>query len=313
MKEEFGTVLKNLKSLGVTDLFLHVRAFGDSLFDSRFYVKKENTLIYGFDVLEYMISALAGAGIRTHAWINPFRTAPGAFSNPADKNVRAAVLGGIREIIENYDVAGVHFDDYFYPADNDELDEKTYKEYKKTAENPLNKDEWRRANISALIFAVKDLLCVYNKNILFSVSPAADIEKNKNTYYANVEEWCKEDAVDLIIPQLYFGFDYPDENFRFENLLDSWKKLNFGSKTKLIIGLPAYKLGTKTPPDNAEWQKGSDILSRQTEICLADGEVSGICFFSYSYLFSAKKLNTAAREKAKKILANSQPPTNRGL
>ena len=59
-----------------------------------------------------------------------------------------------------------------------------------------------------------------------------------------------------------------------------------GSKAKLVIGLAAYKLGTKEPPDNAEWQTKEDILNRQTKICLDDSDISGICFFSYSYLIN---------------------------
>ena len=302
LKGEFDKVCKNLETIKVTDVFLHARAFGDSLFKSRYYPQKENTKSYDFDVFKYMITALSGAGIRTHAWINPFRTAPGEFNNPADPGVRAKVLRGIREIIENYDVAGIHFDDYFYPAEDGKIDEASYKEYSKTAEKPLGKDEWRRANISALIFSVKDLLTLSDKKPVFSVSPAADIEKNRNTYFADIKDWCSEGAVDMIIPQLYFGFKYPDKRFCFDNLLKEWKKLTVGSKTKLIIGLSAYKLGTKEPPDNAEWQNGEDILSRQTEICLGDSAVLGVCFFSYSYLFSDDKLNTAAREKIKRVI-----------
>lgn len=301
-ESEFPSVCRKLGDFGVSDAFVHMRAFADSLFNSKYYAQKENTLAYGFDVPEFIINELKRCGIRTHAWINPFRTAPGTFSDPSDRKVCARVLGGIREIAENYDVAGIHFDDYFYPAGNDGIDEKSYEKYKKAAGDPLSKADWRRANISSLIFAVRDFLDGFYKKILFSVSPAADIEKNKNTYFADVETWCKEGAVDLIIPQLYFGFDYPDKKFGFDNLISGWKKLKRSENTKLVIGLAAYKLGTKEPPDSAEWQNGADILSRETEICLADGEISGVCFFSYSYLFSDKKLNTAARKKIEEIL-----------
>ena len=302
-KKEFTDAAENLKEFGVNNAFLHVCAFSDSLFASKYYKQKENTLGYDFDVLKFMTDTLGAAGIGTHAWINPFRAAPGVFKNPADPGVRATVLCGIREIIDNYDVAGIHFDDYFYPADSDSLDNAEYTEYKKTAKNPLGKDDWRRANVSALVFAVKDLVDSYNKNITFSISPAADIEKNENAYFADVKAWCKDNAADFIIPQLYFGFRYPDGKFCFSNLLNSWKELTKDSKTKLIIGLAAYKVGTENPPDNAEWQKGEDILSRQTELCLFDEKIFGVCFFSYTYLFSGNKLNTAARERVKEVIS----------
>ena len=302
-KKEFTLAAENLKEFGVNNAFIHVCAFSDSLFDSKYFTQKEKTLIYDFDVLKFITDTLSAAGIGTHAWINPFRSAPGVFKNPADPAVRASVLGFIREIIDNYNISGVHFDDYFYPADSDSLDDAEYTEYKKTAKNPLSKDDWRRANVSALVYSVKDLIESTDKDILLSISPAADIGKNRNVYFADVKAWCNDNAADLIIPQLYFGFDYPDKNFCFDNLLKEWKALTKNSKTKLITGLAAYKVGTENPPDNAEWQKGEDILSRQTEICLFDEKIFGVCFFSYTYLFSGDKLNTAAREKVKDVIS----------
>lgn len=301
-KEEFSAACKNLESLCITDAFVHMRAFSDSLFPSEYYTQKENTLIYDFDVLEYMITELAAHGVRTHAWINPFRKEAGVFDDPADTSVRVAVLGGIREIIERYPVAGVHFDDYFYPEGNDEIDSKSYEEYRKDAACPLSKEDWRTANINALVFSASNTIHKYNKKLIFSISPAADIKRNKEKYFADVEAWCRSGVIDLIIPQLYFGFDYPDKKFAFKNLLYEWKKLLRGTSARMAIGLAAYKLGSDTPPDGAEWQSGEEILPRQTDLCLKDAALSGVCYFSYSYLFKDDPLHTASLNKTRNIL-----------
>ena len=299
-KAEFSRLCENLNALGCSDAFVHCRAFSDSLFNSKYYPQKENTLSYGFDILEYMIAELKAVKVRFHAWINPFRTANGDFSNPADISVQTGVLCGIREIIENYDVDGVHFDDYFYPANSDETDSETFAEYESAAVSPLEKGEWRRANITSLVFAARDIIKESKKDIIFSISPAADNDKNYNSSFADVKAWCESGAVDYIIPQLYFGFDYPDESFTFGALLKKWKKLSGGAK--LIIGLAAYKLGTDSPPDSEEWQSGEDILARQTEICLKDTAVSGVCYFSCTYLFAEDTLHAASTERIIKTL-----------
>ena len=298
-KSEFSAVCERLKDLPASDVFIHVRAFSDSLFPSEYYPQKENAASLGFDPFAFMISALAGAGVRAHAWINPFRTADGGFLDPADGKVRARILCGIREITEKYDVAGIHMDDYFYPAESEETDAASYAAYTKNAAFPLNKAAWRTANINSLVFSAADIIKQSGKDMLLSISPCADTEKNLNSSFADVKAWCDGGAVDLIIPQLYFGFDYPTEKFRFGNLLEEWKDLTEGGSARLIIGLAAYKLGTSAPPDSAEWKTGEDILARQVRICFEDAAVSGVCFFSCSYLFSDGDPHAAAREKIK--------------
>lgn len=300
-KEEFTAAADNLYRFCATDAFVHVRAFGDSLFESAYYPKSEDVKQYDFDVLEFMISALLARGIRFHAWINPFRAADGSYNNPADTAVRAAVLGGIGEITDRYAVSGIHFDDYFYPANNSDIDAVEFAEYLKKSQNPLSLEEWRTEVINSFVLSARDTVKHKDKNLIFSISPAADMEKNRTSAFADVEYWCKAGAVDILIPQLYFGYEYPLGNFKFNYLLDRFTALDYAENVRLIIGLAAYKTGTQTPPDNAEWQDSS-VLSRQTEDCLKTQGVSGVCYFSYTYLFAEDELHASALEKVKEEL-----------
>ncbi|MBR4909925.1 MAG: family 10 glycosylhydrolase [Clostridia bacterium] len=288
-KEEFSAAAGNSAAAGMTDAFVHVRAFGDSLFPSRFYPQNENAARYDFDLLRFMIDCIHNAGMRFHAWINPFRDGDGSFLSPASAEVQARILGGIREITEGYGVDGIHFDDYFYTEKSS--DAADYGRYRLAAAQPLSIEEYRTANISRLIAATKSLTAA--AGITFSVSPAADTDKNKNVFFADVAEWCKNKTVDIIIPQLYFGFEYPDSRFCFDNLLAEWKEL-CGDNVRLVIGVAAYKLGTDSVPDTYEWKNGADILARQTEICVRDPDLAGICYFSYSYLFAGDGLHKTA-------------------
>ncbi|MBO4693869.1 MAG: family 10 glycosylhydrolase [Clostridia bacterium] len=302
-KEEFSLVAENLHSLNIGDAFIHVRAFGDSLFKSEYYPENTKVSRYDFDVLKSMIDELTRYNIRFHAWINPFRTQDGSFSNPADITVRKNILSGVREIVKKYDVAGIHFDDYFYPSANDNIDAQSFSEYTEASDSAITLTEYRRANITSLMFEVKNAVKHINPDIIFSVSPAADIKKNAAEAFADIAYWCKNGAVDWIIPQLYFGFDYPKEEYKFDNLLSVWRRLPRKKDVEMIIGLPSYKLGTDTPPDNIEWVAGTDILARQVKKVLSNNDLSGVCFFSYSSLFCEDDLHKQSLALIKKALA----------
>lgn len=328
-KKEFSTAVQNSKGLGITDAFIHIRAFCDSLYRSEYFPLTEKAKNYDYDVFEYMINVCKENGIRVHAWINPYRiklgvtdvnTLPadniaykwlndddpsndinisvsnGIYLNPASGEAQRLVIDGIREVALNYDIDGIHFDDYFYPTTSPEFDRASYEQYTAENENPLGLDFWRRANVNALISGCYTAIKFIDKNIIFSISPAASVGKNYSEYYADVSAWVKSGCVDWIIPQIYFGFEYPIKEYCFEELLLIWKNTVSSDNVRLIVGLAAYKVGTDAAPDNEEWGEYDDILLRQTQVCKEDSAVTGHVFFSYSSLFSSKTPNKRARE-----------------
>lgn len=334
-EEELKTVVNNCKTLNISNVYIHVRAFCDSLFESKYFPKTDAALNFDYDVFEKMIDAFHKKDIKVHAWINPYRVLTsssniidlntkspayiwlndsnlendtnvclynGIYLNPAEYEVRQLVINGIREIIELYDVDGIHFDDYFYPTTDEEFDKKSYENYIATSENPLDLQEWRRANVNALISSCYTAIKFLNKDLIFSISPAASTEKNYNKLYADVITWVENDCIDLIIPQIYFGFDYPTDEFKFENLLETWKDISrINENVELHIGLASYKIGTDTEPDNLEWQNSDDIISRQVKLCENDAEVDGYVYFSYSSLFSEAEPNKKQRNNLLKL------------
>jgi uncharacterized lipoprotein YddW (UPF0748 family) len=141
----------------------------------------------------------------------------GIFLNPAHSESRKLVFEGIREILNKYKVQGIHFDDYFYPEAEKINDGKLYKEYKNQG-GVLTIEEWRRENVNALVSGVYSLVKSCDNNMIFSISPSADIEKCRNVFYADVEKWCREEGfADYIIPQIYLGFE--NERMRYTNYL----------------------------------------------------------------------------------------------
>lgn len=339
-KAEFENVIENCKALKIQNLYIHVRPFCDSLFKSDYYPLMKNALGYDFDIFQHIIEKCHNENIKVHAWINPYRVststqniddissdspaykwlkdeisendsnvafAKGIYLNPTEPQVRQLVIDGIREIIAKYDVDGIHFDDYFYPTTDQGFDNVSYEKYKSLTENPLTVDEWRRLNVDLLVSGSYSAIKYANKDIEFSISPMASIEKNYNDLFADVKDWVKNGYVDTIIPQLYFGFNYPDEEFRFENLIADWKEVaSLNSDVKLLIGLANYKAIPQLEPDIAEWTANNDIVARQALVCKNDEKIKGCVYFSYSSLFGEEKPFFEQRQKLLEILNSEE-------
>ena len=111
------------------------------------------------------------------------------------------ILDGIEEIIKNYDVDGIHFDDYFYPKSSD-ID---YIEYNiaKDLDSSLTLQEFRLSVITSLIKKSYDLIKDYDKSILFGISPDGNIDNNYNSNYVDTRLFCSEKGyLDYIMPQV---------------------------------------------------------------------------------------------------------------
>lgn len=323
---EFAAAIENCKTIGITDVFVHIRPFCDSLFNSEYFPLRETARGLSFDAMEFMVSIAKQNNMRFHAWINPYRVSretdinalpndspaykwlndedaendcnvlfcDGIYLNPAAPAVQRLVIDGVREILEDYDVDGIHFDDYFYPTADAEFDRKTYEKYCADTENTLGLADWRRANVNALISGTYTAVKFYSKDKLFSISPAASLQNNYDNLFADVKAWIESDCVDIIIPQIYFGFDYPIDEYRFNNLVEEWKELLNMGNARLMIGLAAYKIGTESEPDRSEWNDNPTLLKRQSVACLKDSDISGHIYYSYSAIFSDAPQNKAA-------------------
>ena len=317
-KEKCASLFADLAKRGVNTVFFHARALCDAFYHSQlflvpYYCSEK------YDLLKIAVYYAHKNDISLHAWLNPYRVALHAepdrlprtspalklyqknsqallftgdsiFLNPASTAVQALILRGIREIIENYDVDGIHFDDYFYPSPEKGIDKKSYAAYK-TAGGMLSREQYRTESVNTLICSAYALIKQVNKNILFGVSPQCFIDKNKTELFADVKAWLERGSVDYLMPQIYFGFE--NESAPFEECVNTWVEFMKPYKAKLYVGLALYKSGE---PDSYasedsesedspyyEWVMRDDIIASQIRFLQSKG-ISGYSLYSYSSL-----------------------------
>ncbi len=305
------TLFEKMHSADVTDALIHVRAYSDAFYRSDVFPASENIKVGGevkFDPLTVVIDVAKSYGISVHAWINPYRVGditsrPGedtirqwyeedngnvfavgesCYLNPSREEVQRLVIDGARELMEKYDLAGIHIDDYFYPRDCGNFDEADYSRYKKEG-GALGLGDYRRENVSSLISGLYCAVKTYGEDKLFTVSPTGDIEKAFTEDYADVYCWLgSEGYADYIMPQLYYGFDH--STMPFEACLDTW--LSADAYGKILPGLACYKQGQEDAyagEGRDEWTQDKDIISRQGAMAVAKG-CGGYALYSASYI-----------------------------
>jgi len=269
-------VFATLEHYGYNNVFFHVRPFDDAIYPNSSF--KWCTYLapkpLKYDALAYLIEAAHKHNIEFHAWINPYRITIDKIYNPAKKSTTTHIVNGVKEIIENYNVDGIHFDDYFYPSI-----QKGKQFYKVSVET-------RKKNVNEMINKVFTTIKDYDANIAFGVSPSGNTEYAKSIG-CDLETWInEEDYIDYIIPQLYWSDNYRLGGKKvkyFTKTLKEWTKLN-NNKLPIYIGLALYKAGTVRPEDPG-WRNNSNNMGIQAKLAdkyLCDGYV----MFSYQYLFT---------------------------
>ena len=322
-KSYIKKMFDNLKSLNINTIFLHVSPFSDSIYDSKIFpysytlsgTEGKNP---GMDYLEFFIKEAKKRNIKIHAWINPYRislesdinvlsesnpaydllntndvkvTETGIYYNPASPQVINLILRQVYELISNYDIAGIHFDDYFYVDQS--IDLKNYENHKSLNQVEISLEEYRLNIINTMIKSVYKLIKDYDKNIIFSIAPDGNINNNYKYHYADVKTWLSEnDYIDMIMPQIYYGFE--NQYKPFIQTLNEWKNL-VTNDVKLVPVLAFYKVGNideQAGSGKYEWINNNNIISRQINVIKTFSNYQGYSLFRYEYLFNDNLLNS---------------------
>ncbi len=328
MKNTIDDMINQCKDFGFTDIILQVRSFSDAIYYSDIFpssitiVAKEGDKL-PFDVLDYFIKISHKNNIRLHAWINPYRirsnlskaeikdnnpafkylntnkvekNAKGIFYNPADEEIRKLILSGVDEILDNYDIDGIHYDDYFYPSDT--IDLENYNEAKKDNQD-LTLQQFRLENTTKLIKETYERVKKKNKNILFGISPEGNITNNYEVNYIDTKKFASEEGyVDYLMPQIYFGFFNSVKPFY--QTVKEWNSYITTDKVKLIPALAFYKVGCEdlyAKDGQYEWVESNNIIAREVLTSRPLSNYQGFAIFRYDSILSDNLTDQAFKEK----------------
>jgi uncharacterized lipoprotein YddW (UPF0748 family) len=271
----------------LTDVFFQVRPEGDALYRSslepwsRFLTGTQGK-DPGYDPLDFCIGEAGKRGIRVHAWFNPYRASVKAGSplasnhmarrysryaykvgsvvcmDPGSKEVQDHVVKVVGDVARRYKVAGIHFDDYFYPYPSVGRlpDSKTYERYR-AGGGSLSIGDWRRDNVNRLIARSSQAAKEARPGIAFGVSPFGIYTKGQpstvkagldqlNEIYADPLKWMRSGWVDYIAPQLYWKDSSPQS---FTELLKWWRSPSVNPRRVPVYpGIAAYRMSEQGWP-----------------------------------------------------------------
>lgn len=295
----YDKVLEN----NMDTVIVHVRAMGDAIYPSSYFpwatYISDNRKSPGYDPLKIMIEIAHSKGIKFEAWVNPYRISLGntitnsymstsyyqkyksymiQYKNsagetclvfdPSKKEARDIIVKGIKEIVSNYDVDGIHFDDYFYvdgmaPG----LDLGT-----------------KKKNVNALITEVYSTIKSIDSNCVFGVSPEGNLD-NARAQGADIDTWlANKGYVDYIMPQIYWTDKYMTSSgmtTMFTNRCNNWMAINKAG-IPIYVGLALYRVGEKSSSDLG-WTSSNTNLADQYKIA-RDLGFDGYALFRYAWL-----------------------------
>lgn len=183
-----------------------------------------------------------------------------AIFNPGLPEVMDYTVDIVMDIVNRYDLDGIHFDDYFYPYPPDQmtssnpeynaLDDVTFEEYPRGFDN---KADWRRNNVNMLIEMIYDSINVLKPWVEFGISPFGIWESGTppgisgmsaySNIYADGLAWLRSQTIDYINPQLYWKILGPQDFIKLSNW---WADSAAHYNRHMYAGHGLYKASSNT-------------------------------------------------------------------
>ena len=286
--------LDQLQDCGINAILFQVRAECDALYRSKYepwsrYLTGRQGVAPddGWDPLAWMVDECHKRGMECHAWINPYRAktkgttelVPGHVAlrhkervfqydglyilNPALAENRTYTCMVVEDILQRYDVDGIHMDDYFYPypVAGQPLLDQIYFDADPRGFNDIR--DWRRDNVSLLIRDLHHLIRSVKPWVKFGISPfgiyrndpshkntaagsATSGLQNYDDLYADVRLWAQQGWIDYLIPQVYWNFGTRAADYGV--LLHWWN--DYCSQRPLFIGQDVERTVKEADPNN---------------------------------------------------------------
>lgn len=344
-KEELIFILDKAVEMNMNAIFFQVSSEGDALYQSDLvpwsrYLTGTFGKNPGFDPLAFAIEEAHKRNLELHAWFNPYRvsmytntqtkqslnveksvykehpdwirTAMSRYVvDPGIPDARKWVINRVMEVVKNYDIDGIHFDDYFYyeKTVGELKDQGTYEIYNQNGFT--NIEDWRRNNTYLLVKELSKEINSTKPWVKFGISPGGIWANKQDGYpdgsytqspytnydinFADTKKWVEEELIDYIAPQIYFTF--ANTKASYGELASWWANVVKNKNVHLYIGQAFYKIND----DTDSYFKGNNVLKEfpnQLKFNAAQPDIMG------SILFRAKNLTDTRKQPVVSLMKN---------
>ena len=307
-KDELIVILDRCVEMNFNAVVLQVRPTADALYASElepwsYYLTGEMGKAPEpfYDPLTFAVEEAHARGLELHTWFNPYRAlhpsdkggvsdnhiskthpevvhkyGPYLWMDPAEPLVQQHSLNVIMDVVNRYDIDGVHMDDYFYPYivqdddgnDVDFPDDRAWNAYQE-AGGKLSRSDWRRKAVDDFIKRLYKSVKQSKPHVQVGLSPFGiwkpgfpEQIKGFNQYeglYADAKLWLNKGWIDYFTPQLYWEIAKPDQSFT--ALLGWWAQENTKNR-HVWPGIAPYRTGNQFDENEVQYQiKWSRIIT----------------------------------------------------
>ena len=266
-KQSLIDYLDGFANTNMNAVCIQVRSMCDAMYQSSYepwssYLTGSRGTNPGWDPLAFAVEECHKRGIECHAWVNPYRYANGGPNtwgtaqdqalinsgilltytnssgttttvlNPGLPESRERIVNVCREMIENYDIDGIIFDDYFYPSGIPTNSSAADYQLWRNSGTTLSFANWRRAQVNQMVADVFNMVQLVKPQVRFAIGPAgvagtASTSASQHgvtpcptgsdwqytSLFSDPLAWLEEGTIDYISPQLYWKRNHTTNPF----------------------------------------------------------------------------------------------------
>lgn len=334
-KNEMVKYLDVLQKNNFNAIYFQVRTMSDAFYKSSYepwssYLTGTRGKDPGWDPLAFVVEECHKRGMECHAWVNPYRFSTGSnwstaqdqalksagmllaytksdgktttIMNPGLESVRKRIVDVCKEIISNYDVDGLVFDDYFYPEGIPVTSSAgDYDLWQKSGAS-MTFGDWRRNNVNQMVADVYKMVQQQKPYVRFGISPAGaactsaavaakhGIDRcpvasdwQYDGIFSDPVAWLEAGTIDYISPQLYWKTNHKTNPFGPMTKWWSYVAKHFGRHHYASHSISFLNSSNTT----SDWEE----IGKQVQFSrdYTENEAPGAVFYSAAYVTGKKQ------------------------
>lgn len=334
-KNEMVKYLDVLQKNNFNAVYFQVRTMSDAFYKSSYepwssYLTGTRGKDPGWDPLAFVVEECHKRGMECHAWVNPYRFSTGSnwstaqdqalksagmllaytksdgktttILNPGLESVRKRIVDVCKEIISNYDVDGLVFDDYFYPEGTPVTSSAgDYDLWQKSGAS-MTFGDWRRNNVNQMVADVYKMVQQQKPYVRFGISPAGaactsaavaakhGIDRcpvasdwQYDGIFSDPVAWLEAGTIDYISPQLYWKTNHKTNPFGPMTKWWSYVAKHFGRHHYASHSISFLNSSNTT----SDWEE----IGKQVQFSrdYTENEAPGAVFYSAAYVTGKKQ------------------------